>query len=496
MATPIEIVIVLFDGKEMPLENIHVLINREPNKHDTATITGHMKADIYDKYAYIASESSEVEIQFTEDKAEILKFCGIIDNIEVRSEGVKEGAVYHIFVESSAHTKKLDIKKIKKSFQDEKQSLENEIWELLEPYPNADFKNEIIGADAAGCFRLVYHETAYEYIIRRASRFNMPVICVSNLNRARFRLGINTYPYKGNLEQYEYTVGKNVKAYRIAEQNGYYDDIDELDFVTYKIHLRENEQPLDIGDLITYNETSLIVKEVQIEIKDNFRYCTYTLGIQNCLKVKWQFNEQIIGISIIGKVIDVEHNVLKLHLEIDETQDVNKAWWFGYLTSYSSKYVMPEINDYVNLYFPNHTEESAIGLNSLKQNPEGGYMRTNEPPQYPLGKGSAILDFVKEAHNPSTKMFVNKYGIAVAITDRAVKVVLNDDNYIIVDKEEGITIHSNEHIHVQADKDITLKAQKNIRMEAKDQILVHSGTSKVELLPELIKIRSEETDMN
>lgn len=496
MATKMELVKVFFDGNEMPIEDIYVRISRAPNLHDTALLTGYMKADVYDQYVYLSSESIKLEIRFMEDKSEKLKYCGIIDEIEVRSEGVKEGGVYHLTLRSSAYTKKLDIKKIKKSLQDENQTLDDEIREMLDEFPDADFKNEIAKGKAAGHFRLAYHETIYEYLVRRASEYHHFVVCISNDFRARFRWGINSFPDKGNLEQYEYTICNRVGSYRITEQNNYYEDVNELDFIEYRILLREGEDTLDIGDMITYRDIPLVVKEAEIEIKDHHRYCTYTLGMKNCLRTKQMFNEQIVGISIIGKVIAVEHNEIKLHLEIDEEQEVGKACWFGYLTSYATKYVMPEINDYVNLYFPINDEKAAISINSFKQNPEGGYMRTNEPPEYPLGSDSPILDFIAEAHNPETKMFVNKYGLAVAMNEKTVKVILDDDNYVLVDRDDGITIHSDKLVHVQADEQITLKAKKNIILEAREQILVHSGTSKIELLPEKIKIRSEETDMN
>lgn len=496
MTNILEIVTIFFNNQEMQIENIHVIIRKEPNKHDTAIITGHVKADQYDTYVEKASSATEISIIFKDNKNEILNFYGIIDRIEDTTEGVDANALFHIRVQASSFSKLLDIKKIKKSFQDINQLVSDELEELLKEFDNIDFTNEAAEGKIASKFRLIYRETAYEYIIRRASQYNQPIICNSNSPQLRFRFGINNYPDKGELTRYSYSVLKDLERFREMQKNNYYENVQELDFIQFKIELRADEEPLEISDSVTYKDIKFIIKKSITEIRDHKLYCTYYLGNINSLKVKTVYNEQISGISILGKVIAVENNMIKLHLVIDETQDVNTAYWFDYKAHYATEFIMPEINDFVNLYFPTHNDDAPTGLNSLKQDPKKGYMRTDEPPNYPLGAGSPILDFVQEAHDPDTKMIVTKYGRTIALKDDSIYIILDDDNYIKILEDEGITIYTNKHLNVQANKNITMKAKKDIKIEAEDSIIINSGASKIEIKPEIIKIQSEQTDIN
>ena len=505
MSNSLELVAVYFDGQEMKIENIHIYIFKKINEHDRVVIKGDVKAENYDHYIEKASSETDIEIKFKDDNKGLLNFSGILNEITDIAEGVEHNAVYHMIIKSQAYTKQMDVKQINRSFQHECETYDERIDSILEKYPGADWKNEACTGEQTNDFRLQKWETDYKFILRLASLKNACVICDSRHKVPKFYFGKEEHPDKGELEKYNYKVIKDIAKYRLMTENKWHyrqwiGELSEIDCIRYKIMLREDEEALDIGDKVVYKGMSLYVNESQTEVRDHKKYCIYYLGSKNSLKCPEFYNEKITGLSLIGQVIDVKDNHLKLWLDIDRNdgrdQPIENAKWFEYRTSYATKYCMPEINDYVNLFFPRNDEMDAIGLDSIKQNPEGGYMRNNELPEYPLGNNSQILPFVRSAHDPDVKMITTKPGRSLAFCEDCIKIVFDDDTYVVLHDNEGIALYTKNNIRIQADKNIQMTAKKQIKIKAKERVLLNSGASVIDVKPKIIKVKSDDVDMN
>ncbi len=67
------------------------------------------------------------------------------------------------------------------------------------------------------------------------------------------------------------------------------------------------------------------------------------------------------GASIEGKVLAVKEELVKLHLDIDENQSEEEAFWFRYAPPTTNiMYAMPSIGESVRLYFPSEGNEEPI----------------------------------------------------------------------------------------------------------------------------------------
>ncbi|MFR0049020.1 MAG: hypothetical protein ACLRWO_21200 [Clostridium butyricum] len=86
----------------------------------------------------------------------------------------------------------------------------------------------------------------------------------------------------------------------------------------------------------------------------------------------WQeklYNDNIKGISLEGEVLEVSGEKVKLHLDIDETQNKDKAAWFSYAPPTGNlMYSMPIVGTNANLYFSSERSEDPIVIGCIRKN--------------------------------------------------------------------------------------------------------------------------------
>ncbi|HEY8465094.1 MAG TPA: phage baseplate assembly protein V, partial [Bacillota bacterium] len=183
------------------------------------------------------------------------------------------------------------------------------------------------------------------------------------------------------------------------------------------------------------------------------------------------YNTQIRGISIQGKVIDVSKDQVRVHLEIDETQNKEEAFWFPYSTNYTAEghsgwYCMPELEDQVRVYFPGCKEEEGVVTSSVRLNTEES--QTNK------------------TTNPDIKVFRTKSGkellfspeeIVLTGKDGEVFLRINEQTGIEIFSVNPVKITSQEGINLESQKKITLAAAEEINISCKESGILMDGTA-------------------
>jgi len=170
-------------------------------------------------------------------------------------------------------------------------------------------------------------------------------------------------------------------------------------------------------------------------------------------------------LSLEGKVLEVAKDHIKVHLAIDDKQDKGKAHWFLYSTGYTAEghsgwYCMPEINDFVHIYFPSHREEEGIASTSIRKNLDT--TATNK------------LD------DPSTKYYRTAFGKEIKLSPTEILITAQDgDIFIRLNEANGIEIYSKKEIKLISEADITVNASKKILMSAEEEISLQCKESKI-----------------
>ncbi|WP_230199402.1 hypothetical protein [Bacillus ndiopicus] len=308
-----------------------------------------------------------------------------------------------------------------------------------------------------------YAETDWQFLKRLASRFNTGLVPAATFAQPKFHFGIPIGKAQGKLEDYHYTVRKRLADYLRYTENGN-DGMEEHDFLYYEV---ETDKVLALGDTVSFNKQTLYIRAASTTMKDGLLKHVYTLATKNGMKQPELFNDNVVGLSLEGKVLEVAKDHIKVHLEIDEKQDKGKAHWFLYSTPYTAEghsgwYAMPEINDFVHVYFPTQREEAGVASNSIRKNRETS--ATNK------------LD------DPSTKYYRTAFGKEIKMSpDEIVITALDGSVFIRLNEANGIELYSKGAIQLISQADISINASKKILVSAEEEISLKCKESSVKM---------------
>jgi hypothetical protein len=448
-------------------------IRQAINEHSELEITGIIPAEASDSCLKELKVDSPIEVK----KDNITLFNGIILEIKVTCKK----RLYYIYIKALSHTYKMDITKKSRSFQNENMPYSELVQSVLSGYEKGGFMDEATDSSKILKPIIQYHETDWEFLKRMASRFYTALIpnCLSE--SVKFYFGLPNID-KGEIQSYYYRIKKDISKYRESLQ--YTAGIAENDFIYIEV---ETDRNLNIGDTVTFNGMPMFVIENTLEetnqaiIKN-----TCILTFKNGAKKPRQPNRNISGCSIFGRVIATARDNVKIHLEIDENQDVSTAYWFPYATMYASEdetgwYCMPEINDSVRLYFPDDEEEKAMAINSVKPHDPNEDVEKLDPENR---MANPDIKYLRTAFGKELKFRPD--GIDVISKDGLVYMTLNDDG--------TVTLNSNDKISFSAVNDIQMIAR-NVNIEATDHIKIEAKGSAIDLESD-ITIKGKEVKTN
>lgn len=110
---------------------------------------------------------------------------------------------------------------------------------------------------------------------------------------------------------------------------------------------------------------------------------------------------------------------------------------------------MPEIGDYVKLYFPVAREEEGIVTSSVRKSG---------------AEGDKIDD-------PSVKYFRTKSGKELMFSEKEIVITAKDGEVLIrLNEESGIEILSKKHVKITAEKDLTINSKQKVVINAGEEI--------------------------
>jgi len=262
------------------------------------------------------------------------------------------------------------------------------------------------------------------------------------------------------LEEFNFSVRKKIGDFRYLSENNT-EGIDEKDFTYYEI---ETDKFLNIGDKVQYNDISLLVCKAMYYFEDSVLRNLYLLTPEKGLSQKLKLNDNLFGAAIEGKVIELSEDNVRVHLDIDEAQKKEEAYWFSYATFYTAEgntgwYCMPELDDCVKLYFPTNKEEEGIIINSVRRRIKGG----------------------DKIQNPDEKYFRTKFEKENKFTEKELVFSTKEDKVLIrLNEDDGIELYSENTIKIKDDNELEIEAD-NIEIKAADEINFECNASKINM---------------
>jgi len=443
---------------------VDIEIQNKPNEHgylylkclidEEINFDSAIKASTDDEiYVYEEQEDINdeeiVDINEVDERNSTRLFCGIVKNIKTTNTG----GVYYLEIEALTSSSKLDIKEKSRSFQNVSMTYDALIGEVLKDYSGFTFTQNAGNGQIIEKPLFQYKETDWSFLKRIASELNSELYCnIVNLNDL-FYFGIpDEYSHELD-DDTEYSVFKDIKSFYEAggDEAGYTD----TDYFYYEL---EKMDILEIGSEISYKQKDLYVREYEAYNDNEQISYKYKLCRKNGV---WQdiiYNELLKGAVIEGEVITVQNEQVKLHLDIDESQDEGEAYWFDYLPpSVNIMYSMPLVGETARLYFPNEENENPIVIGCVRKNG----------------------DTCQGTSDAANKYFHTEHGSEMAMlpNELSIKGGSKEPLSISFDDNVGVKITSPKNLSLNAGGEIVIATPKNIKITAQSQILMTKGNA-------------------
>ena len=456
-------------------------ITQQMNEHATLRLTGVIPDELEDSYVYMTDAETAIEVlQIGSNGQSTPIFNGLALDVQVKMVM----GTYYLEVKAVSHTYKLDVKKKNQTYQNASMPYSELINVCIADQPGADFMDHVTKGASLGSFTMQYLETDWEFLKRMASRFHTGLVPDTIHGAAKFYFGVPFQP--GNtpkMDALNYRVKKAIGNFLISSKN-HLDSITDSDYMYYEV---ESTQSFKIGNEVTFQSMKLYVYKIVSKLKNGLLKHIYTLTPQNGFNVHTTYNQAIIGASIQGKVIDVAGDKIRIHVNFDEGQEKDTAYWFPYSTIYASEdntgwYFMPELSDNVRIYFPSNREDEGIAISSVsKAPPQSGAMLAATNPTSQDGGGQSGATAPEDSRqdpmrmaDPDVKTLRTKHGKQILLApDRIVisggglMISLMDDNGISIISDKNINLKATDKVVINA-KQIMINANEKIEMTCKD----------------------------
>lgn len=413
---------------------------KQVNEHAKLTLTGIVPEEKLDQYVERADENERVEVFVQEGDRKHVLFQGVVTKLSVHA--VRD--VRSITIEAYSATFQMDVAKKTRSFQNKQLAYRDLFAEITGTYPEADVVDEASAGKQTGGLLVQYKETDWQFAKRLASHFHAPLVPVCTQKGLRYFVGIPDLGEPQALEEYNYTIQKNLKEYKLKSENDQ-QEISEQNTISYEV---TSNKILDLCSPVTFQRRTLYVYRAQTRIENGLLLNHYVLRDQIGLACPTQYCSELAGSSLFGKILAVSKDMVKVHLSIDEKQPADKAIWFPYSTVYSSPdgsgwYCMPEVGDEVRLYFPDEKEQYAVAASSVN-------LQSSDP---------------QKRSDPSVKSISTKYGKQIIFQPGAIEIIGNGQLLMRLTDDGGIEIKS--------DKKIIMTAQEDIEISGGEKVIIH-----------------------
>ncbi|MDE6053622.1 MAG: phage late control D family protein [Lachnospiraceae bacterium] len=329
-----------------------------PNAHASAVIRG-IAEDITDLARWQMSEM-EQEVTVSLEGGRIL-FCGLVESAVWEQEAEE---VYRVQLQLISGSTALDREKESRSFQDTGMSYAKIVEKAAASTPGAYCICTAGSGEKPMRPVIQYAETDWEFAKRLASMAGTVVYPETCRHGAYMWMGMpDCSEASASLGTSEYTHGISNVFYEFGGTAAGYS---RKSFEYYRVECGEDYR---IGADTEYagGVWKVLEKHVKL-VRGEFRF-TYLLGKSCLAAAKKTYNPLFAGRSIHGTVIAAGGDSVKLHLEIDKSQEAASAYPYQWVPDTGSvMYCMPETGTTVSLYFPGEDERNAVAVNCIRYN--------------------------------------------------------------------------------------------------------------------------------
>ena len=412
---------------------LEVKARKAVNEHATFYVKGHVAAE-NDDYVLRSSERQDVTYTALDSEGRKELFSGLVCDVKLRNEN----EMRILTVESASRSILMDDEPQIRTFQNPTMTY-REVTDNMNVSEEYNFLWPKDGDRRIGSMMVQYKETDWQYAIRLAGRLGTVVVADYLLDKPYISVGMPKRAPKQGIEAISYEVKKDVCQYRDNNTN---ERFAERDAIYYVVRSREI---YDLCDPITFLGLPLYVYAIDTVYDGQQLEHYYTLKEAEGFFTPELFNDDLIGASLRGSVLDIQEDKVRVRIEGDISQTEYK--WFPYASPFTQPdgygwYFMPEVGDEVRLQFPSVKEDEPY-------------------------VSSAVHVTHGHRENPETKFIRTIYG----------QIIQFDPEQILIDDGAGsrISLHVETGISMDTDKFLIIGAKSNIIASAEGRIILSGG---------------------
>lgn len=278
---------------------------------------------------------------------------------------------------------------------------------------------------------LRYRETTWEFAKRMASlehTFLIPDIMTGRPNLwFGMKKGARILESMGSWDE-----GTVIKGYGRMEKSGCK--------TSYRIISRKYYH---IGDYSESGGMRCIIYKVRMNFQNGELLFFYYLSRENDLQTQPYFNENFIGMSLLGTVEKTEGENVYLKLDIDKEEGTYPFQWIP--ETGNTLYAMPEPGAPAALYFIEPDEREAVAVRCIQKSS------------------------IHEGNNCQNKKIETTYGDKIHLFPDSIGLSKNDNYSLDLKDKHGVTINSRKKIELKADSKVVIKA-KEIAINVPEEI--------------------------
>ncbi len=451
-----------------PIERVLELhIQHAPNAHGTARIRGTAPYESARDFAQRADETTGIEITTTAEGQPGRLFYGVIGSLSIEQQ--PEYAVIDLLVETTSA--RLDAKKCSRTFQNTQKTYEQILNQIVGKNGTVSV---MVSDKPIGGMIMQCDETDWEFIVRMASRLGVPAFANIIAQTAQIYVGLPPAGQSKTIQTVSYDFAKSDADYQsMTSNNALAASAMREDFSSEQVHSYDY---LYLGDTVSLNGRNSQVSSVRADLADGILECTYSLSLKTGFRVPEIKNQQASGRMMTGIVTNVEADKVQVFLNsVDSDPDESSDWWFPYSTAYSSQdgsgwYCMPAVDDEVRVFFPSGNEADAFAASSVAKN-----VRADVTDKCWSGlNGKQIL--------------MTQDGLAIISKEGKLYLKLND--------KKGIEIISDLDINVTSATKVTIQGGDAVEVIAKNEVMVGTASSYMDIRNEGITVSSKNIILN
>lgn len=408
---------------------------------EMAKLTVSCEVDFSEAYGALCGmqeEPIELTGQDEEGREESL-FSGLIERAELKSVG--RYAV--LTLQAVSGLWRMDRRRKSRSFQDISRTYRDITEEIAKEYDIRVRWN--LPDREIPCPLIQYQETDYEFIRRIVSHLGGRILSSDYGNRKEINIGLpQGSPVQIDTAQHKY----EEVLYRKQERPSVKDKK-----TGYRIYGREF---LHVGESVAVSGRIYGVMACEVSFDHNGIETCISAYPKECFPADKIPAERLKGVVIAGEVLETKGEVLRLHLDIDETQDTATAYDYPWRPITGNMlYCMPEKGTKAALYFDKDNEENAKAIYNLRENGE----RCGDLADY-------NNRYFTTDHGKRLYMKPGEMGL-VHKEDQNAQIDLTDGSMVRMETVNKISILAQGQVQFQA-KSVTVTAPKEITLVRKD----------------------------